>query len=192
MPVLIIGLVVFLGLHSTRIFAEDWRAARIASLGERKWKLLYSIASGIGLALIVWGYGMARTTPVLLWNPPLWTRHLASVLVLVAFVMIVAAYVPRNHFKAAFGHPMYAGVKTWAFAHLIANGMLADLLLFGSFLVWSVLGFRSARRRDRKQQVTYPAGSARGTIVTLAVGAIAWAIFAFYLHGPLIGVRPIS
>ena len=192
MPVLTIGLVVFLGLHSTRIFAEDWRAARIASLGERKWKLLYSIASGIGLALIVWGYGMARTTPVLLWNPPLWTRHLASVLVLVAFVMIVAAYVPRNHFKAAFGHPMYAGVKTWAFAHLIANGMLADLLLFGSFLVWSVLGFRSARRRDRKQQVTYPAGSARGTIVTLAVGAIAWAIFAFYLHGPLIGVRPIS
>ena len=192
MPVLTIGLVVFLGLHSTRIFAEDWRAARIASLGEHKWKLLYSIASGIGLALIVWGYGMARTTPVLLWNPPLWTRHLASVLVLVAFVMIVAAYVPRNHFKAAFGHPMYAGVKTWAFAHLIANGMLADLLLFGSFLVWSVLGFRSARRRDRKQQVTYPAGSARGTIVTLAVGAIAWAIFAFYLHGPLIGVRPIS
>jgi uncharacterized membrane protein len=192
LPVLIIGLVVFLGLHSTRIFAEDWRAARIASLGEQKWKLLYSIASGIGLALIVWGYGMARTTPVLLWNPPLWTRHLASVLVLVAFVMIVAAYVPRNHFKAAFGHPMYAGVKTWAFAHLIANGMLADLLLFGGFLVWSVLGFRSARRRDRKQQVTYPAGSARGTIVTLAVGAIAWAIFAFYLHGPLIGVRPIS
>ena len=192
MPVLIIGLVVFLGLHSTRIFAEDWRAARIARLGEQKWKLLYSIASGIGLTLIVWGYGMARTTPVLLWNPPLWTRHLASVLVLVAFVMIVAAYVPRNHFKAAFGHPMYAGVKTWAFAHLIANGMLADLLLFGGFLVWSVLGFRSARRRDRKQQVTYPAGSARGTIVTLAVGAIAWAIFAFYLHGPLIGVRPIS
>ncbi len=192
MLVLIIGLVVFLGLHSTRIFAEDWRAARISSLGERKWKLLYSIASGIGLALIVWGYGMARTTPVLLWNPPLWTRHLASVLVLAAFVMIVAAYVPRNHFKASFGHPMYAGVKTWAFAHLIANGMLADLLLFGGFLVWSVLGFRSARRRDRKQQVTYPAGTARGTIVTLVVGAIAWAVFAFYLHGPLIGVRPIS
>ena len=192
MLVLIIGLVVFLGLHSTRIFAEDWRAARIASLGERKWKLLYSIASAVGLVLIVWGYGMARTTPVLLWNPPLWTRHLAAALVLVAFVMIVAAYVPRNHLKAAFGHPMYAGVKTWAFAHLIANGMLADLLLFGGFLLWSVLGFRSARRRDRKQQVTYPAGTPRGTIVTVVVGIIAWAVFAFYLHGPLIGVRPIS
>jgi len=190
--VLIIGLVVFLGLHSTRIFAEDWRAARIASLGEKKWKLLYSIASGIGLALVVWGYGMARTTPVLLWNPPLWTRHLAAVLVLIAFVMIVAAYVPRNHLKAAFGHPMFAGVKTWAFAHLIANGMLADVLLFGGFMVWSILGYRSARQRDRKQQVTYPAGTPRGTIVTLVVGAIAWAIFAFYLHGPLIGVRPLS
>jgi uncharacterized membrane protein len=189
--VLIIGLVVFLGLHSTRIFAEDWRAARIASLGERKWKLLYSIASGIGLALVIWGYGMARSNPVLLWNPPLWTRHLASVLVLIAFVMIVAAYVPRNHFKAAFGHPMYAGVKTWAFAHLLANGMLADVLLFGSFMVWSILGYRSARRRDRKQQVTYPSGTPRGTIVNLVVGAIAWAIFAFYLHGPLIGVRPL-
>ena len=192
MLVLIIGLVVFLGLHSTRIFAEDWRAARIASLGEKKWKLLYSIASGIGLALVVWGYGMARTTPVLLWNPPLWTRHLAAVLVLIAFVMIVAAYVPRNHLKAAFGHPMFAGVKTWAFAHLIANGMLADVLLFGGFMVWSILGYRSARQRDRKQQVTYPAGTPRGTIVTLVVGAIAWAIFAFYLHGPLIGVRPLS
>jgi uncharacterized membrane protein len=190
--VLIIGLVVFLGLHSTRILAEDWRSARIASLGERKWKLLYSIASGIGLVLIVWGYGMAREAPVMLWNPPLWTRHLASVLVLVAFIMIVAAYVPRNHFKAAFGHPMYAGVKTWAFAHLLANGMLADLLLFGTFLLWSILGYRSARRRDRKAQVSYPAGTARGTLATLVVGAIAWAIFAFYLHGPLIGVRPIS
>jgi uncharacterized membrane protein len=189
--VLIIGLIVFLGLHSTRIVAEDWRSARIASLGERKWKLLYSIASGIGLVLIVWGYGMARAAPVMLWNPPLWTRHLASVLVLVAFIMIVAAYVPRNHFKAAFGHPMFAGVKAWAFAHLLANGMLADLLLFGAFLLWSILGYRSARRRDRKAQVSYPAGTTRGTLVTLVVGAVAWAIFAFYLHGPLIGVRPI-
>ena len=86
---------------------------------------------------------MARSEPVVLWNPPLWTRHLASLLVLVAFVLLVAAYVPRNHFKAAFGHPMFAGVKTWAFAHLLSNGTLADLLLFGGFLAWSVLGFRS-------------------------------------------------
>lgn len=192
MLVLIIGLVVFLGVHSTRIFADDWRSARITSLGERRWKLLYTLASAIGLVLIVWGYGLARQAPVMLWNPPVWTRHLASLLVLVAFVMFVAAYVPRNHVKAAFGHPMYAGVKTWAVAHLVANGMLADLLLFGGFLAWSVLGFRSARRRDRKQQVTYPAGTPGGTILTLVVGAVAWAVFAFYLHGPLIGVRPLS
>jgi uncharacterized membrane protein len=192
LPVLILGLVVFLGLHSTRIFADDWRSARIAALGERKWKLFYSIASGIGLALVVWGYGMARSEPVVLWNPPLWTRHLASLLVLVAFVLLVAAYVPRNHFKAAFGHPMYAGVKTWAFAHLLSNGTLADLLLFGGFLAWSVLGFRAARRRDRKAQVTYPAGTAGGTFACLAIGIVAWAIFAFFLHGPLIGVRPLA
>jgi len=189
---LILGLIVFLGVHSTRIVADDWRSSRIASLGERGWKGLYSIAALVGIVLIVWGYGMARTAPVVLWNPPLWTRHLASVLVLIAFVMIVAAYVPRNHFKAAFGHPMFAGVKAWALAHLLSNGTLADLLLFGGFLVWSILGFRSARRRDRKAQVTYPAGTARGTVVCLVVGAVAWAIFGFFLHGPLIGVRPFS
>jgi len=192
LPVLILGLVAFLGLHSTRIFADDWRSARIATLGESKWKMLYSVGSGIGLALIVWGYGMARSEPVVLWNPPLWTRHLASLLVLLAFVLLVAAYVPRNHFKAAFGHPMYAGVKTWAFAHLLSNGTLADLLLFGGFLAWAVLGFRAARRRDRKAQVTYPAGTASGTIICLVVGIVAWAIFAFFLHGPLIGVRPLA
>jgi len=192
LPVLILGLVVFLGLHATRIFADDWRSARIASLGERNWKLAYSIASGIGLALIVWGYGMARTEPVVLWNPPLWTRHLASLLVLIAFILFAAAYTPRNHLKAALGHPMYAGIKAWAFAHLISNGTLADLLLFGGFLAWSVAGFRSARIRDRKAQVTYSAGTPRGTVITLVVGTIAWAIFAFFLHGPLIGVRPIS
>jgi uncharacterized membrane protein len=100
--------------------------------------------------------------------------------------------VPRNHLKARFGHPMYAGVKTWAFAHLLSNGTLADLLLFGSFLIWSVLGFRSGRARDRKAQVTYPTGTAGGTAATILVGAAAWAIFAFYLHGPLIGVRPFG
>ena len=192
MLVLILGLVVFLGIHSTRIFADDWRSARIAGLGERRWKLLYTVASLVGLALIVWGYGMARTEPVVLWNPPLWTRHLASLLVLVAFVLIAATYVPPNHFKAALGHPMYAGVKAWAFAHLLSNGTLADVLLFGAFLLWAILGFRSGRVRDRKAQVTYPAGTARGTTIAVVAGAVFWAVFAFLLHGPLIGVRPLG
>lgn len=192
MFVLILGLVVFLGLHSTRILADDWRSARIASLGERNWKLVYSVASVIGIVLIAWGYGMARLEPVVLWHPPLWTRHLAAALVLVAFVLFAATYVPRNHFKSSFGHPMYAGVKTWAFAHLISNGTVADVVLFGSFLVWSVLGFRSSRRRDRKAQVSYPAGTGRGTAIAVAAGIAGWVIFAFFLHGPLIGVRPLG
>jgi uncharacterized membrane protein len=190
--VLILGLIVFLGLHSTRIVADDWRSARIASLGERRWKGLYSIASLTGLALIVWGYSLARQDPVALWSSPVWTRHLASLLVLVAFILIAATYVPRNHLKAAIGHPMYAGVKVWALAHLLSNGTLADLLLFGSFLVWAVAGFGSARKRDRHIGASYPVGTASGTIAAVVIGTLVWAIFAFLLHGPLIGVRPLG
>jgi uncharacterized membrane protein len=192
LPVLIIGLFVFLTLHSTRIMADDWRSARIASLGERAWKGLYSLGSLVGFGLIVWGYSLARQEPVALWNPPVWSRHLAALLVLLAFILIAAAYIPHNHFKAAIGHPMYAGIKLWALGHLLSNGTLADLLLFGSFLVWAVLGFRSSRARDRRAGTGYPPGAPGGTIATIVAGALAWAIFAFYLHGPLIGVRPMG
>jgi uncharacterized membrane protein len=190
--VLIIGLGIFLGLHSTRIVAADWRSRKIASLGERGWKGLYSILSLIGFALIVWGYSMARQQPVVIWNAPLWTRHAAALLVLIAFILLAATYVPRNHFKAAIGHPMLAGTKLWAFAHLLSNGTVADVLLFGSFLVWAIFGFRSGRRRDRLAKTQYPSGTVGGTVATVAIGAVAWAIFAFFLHGPLIGVRPLG
>jgi uncharacterized membrane protein len=190
--VLIIGLLVFLGLHSVRIVADGWRSAQISRLGERRWKGLYAVGSLIGFALIVWGYSLARQAPVILWNAPVWSRHLAALLVLIAFVLIAAAYSPRNHLKASLGHPMLVGTKVWAFAHLLSNGTLADLLLFGSFLVWAVVAFRSARLRDRLAHVSYPAGTARGTIITVVAGVAAWAIFAFYLHDLLIGVRPLG
>lgn len=192
MFVLIIGLVVFLGVHSTRIVADDWRSSRLASMGEKRWKSLYSIASLVGLGLIIWGYSLARQDPTVLWNAPVWSRHLASLLVLAAFVLIAAAYVSRNHLKSAIGHPMFAGVKVWALGHLVSNGTLADLLLFGSFLVWAALGLRSARARDRKAQVSYPAGTIGGTVTTLIAGVAAWAIFAWFLHRPLIGVAPLG
>lgn len=192
MLVLIIGLGIFLGLHSTRIVADPWRSRKLASFGERRWKGLYSILSLIGLALIVWGYSLARQQPMVIWNPPVWTRHAAALLVLVSFILLAATYVPRNHLKAAIGHPMLAGTKLWAFAHLLSNGTLADVLLFGSFLAWSIFGFRSARRRDRLAKIQYPAGAVGGTVATVVVGAVAWAIFAFFLHGPLIGVRPLG
>ena len=125
-----------------------------------------------------------------LWLPPEWTRDLTALLTLPAFVLIAAAYVPGNRIKAAVGHPMVAGVKVWAIAHLCSNGKLADVLLFGAFLVWAVLDFRSARRRDRAAGVRYPAGSGARDGLAIAAGIGAWALFAAFLHLRLIGVRP--
>lgn len=190
MAFLVLGLVLFLGVHSVRIVADDWRSAQIARHGAGAWKGAYTLLSIAGFVLIVWGYGQARMDPLVLWQPPLWTRHLASLLVLIAFVLIAAAYVPRNAIKAKLHHPMVAGVKLWAFAHLIANGTLADVLLFGSFLVWAVFSFRAARRRDRAAGATYAPGTAGGTIAALIAGVAAWAAFAWWLHAWLIGVRP--
>ena len=190
MGMLILGLVLFLGVHSTRIVADGWRSAMMARLGDNAWKGLYALLSLLGFALLVWGFGVARQQPVLLWSPPVAMRHVAALLTLIAFVLLAAAYVPRNAIKARLHHPMVLGVQVWAFAHLLANGRLADVLLFGSFLVWAALSFRAARARDRAAQPSYPAGSAAGTAMTVLVGIVAWAVFAFWAHGALIGVRP--
>jgi uncharacterized membrane protein len=192
MTLLILGLVLFLGVHSVRVFADGWRSGVRARMGENTYKGLYSLVSAVGLGLIIWGYGAARAEPVLLWLPPIWTRHLAALLTLPAFVLLVAAYVPGNAIKAKLHHPMVLGVKTWALAHLLSNGMLADLLLFGGFLLWAALSFRAARARDRAAGTVYPPGRAGPTGVAMAVGVVAWAGFAFWAHGALIGVKPFG
>lgn len=192
MTVLVVGLLLFLGAHSVRIFAEGWRTRQIAGGGELKWKVLVSIVSAVGFVLIVWGYGLARTDPVYLWHPPVWTRHIAALLTIPAFVLLAAAYVPGTRIKAAVGHPMVAGVKIWAFSHLIANGTLADVVLFGAFLGWAVADFAAARRRDRAAGRTYPAGPVSRDLGAVVLGLVAWAAFAFYLHAWLIGVRPFG
>ena len=192
MAQLILGLVIFLGAHSVRIFADGWRSRQLARLGENRWKGLYSLASIVGFVLIVWGFGLARQQPVLLYVPPMWLRHLNALFTLLAFILVVAAYVPGNHLKAKIGHPMLAGVKTWAFGHLLATGMLHDVVLFGAFLVWAGVDFLSARRRDRAAGVSYPAGTVKGDVITAIAGAVAWAVFAFWLHGWLIGVKPMG
>jgi uncharacterized membrane protein len=192
MTLLMLGLVLFLGVHSTRIVAESWRTATIARVGEKPWKGIYSVLSIVGFVLLVIGYGAARQSPVVLFVPPVWTRHLAALLTIPAFVLLVAAYVPGNAIKRAVGHPMMAGVKVWALAHLLANGTLADLLLFGTFLAWAVLGYIAARRRDRAAGTAYPAGPGSRTTITVVVGLVAWAVFAFALHRPLIGVAPFG
>lgn len=192
MTLLIAGLIIFLGAHSVRIFADDFRTRQIAKLGEKPWKAIYSVISLAGFALIVYGYGAARMEPVILWAPPVWTRHLAALLTIPAFILLVAAYVPGTRIKAAVGHPMVAGVKIWAFSHLIANGTLADLVLFGAFLAWAVADYVSARRRDRRAGTRYPAGPVTRDVTAVAVGLVAWAAFALWLHAPLIGVAPFG
>jgi uncharacterized membrane protein len=192
MTVLILGLIVFLGLHSTRIVADGWRAAQVKRLGEGAWKDVYSLLSIAGFGLIVWGFGLARQQPVVLWIAPVAMRHVAGLLTLIAFVLLVAAYVPRNAIKSRLHHPMLLAVKVWAFAHLLSNGKLADLVLFGAFLAWAVPCFIAARKRDRAAGTQYPPGTSGGTAATVIVGAAAWAGFTFWLHGALIGVRPFG
>lgn len=192
MAVLILGLVLFLGVHSTRIVADGWRTATIARIGEKPWKGLYTLASIAGFVLIVWGFGLARRNPVYLWEAPMGMRHLAGALLLIAFVLLVATYVPRNSIKARLHHPMVLSVKVWALAHLLANGNLADVVLFGSFLVWAVFSFRAARQRDRVAGTVYAAGTMAATAITVVVGVAFWALFAFWAHGLLFGVRPFG
>lgn len=190
MTLLIVGLIVFLGAHSLRIFADSWRSAQIARMGEGPWKGLYSLVSIAGFVLLIWGYGRARAATAVLWQPPSWTHYPAAVLVLVAFVLVVSAYVRGTRIKASLHHPMVLGVKSWAFGHLIANGTLADIVLFGSILVWAILDFAALRRRDRIAGTVYPAGTAGRDALAVATGVAAWAVFAFYLHERWIGVRP--
>ena len=201
MTVLIIGLVLFLGIHFTRIVAEEPRARCIAKHGPNAWKGVYSLISALGLGLTVWGYGLARQSPQLLWAPLPGSAHIAALLTLIAFVLLAAAYVPNNGIKRAVGHPMMAGTAIWALAHLPANGTLADLLLFGGFFVWSVLGFLSARGRDqaaaqnageKSVPVSLPPASALATSLTVGIGAAAWAVFAMWLHVLVIGVKPLG
>jgi uncharacterized membrane protein len=192
MIVLVLGLAIFLGVHSLRIFADDWRSAQMGRIGENAWKGLYSLFSLVGLVLIIWGYGLSRSTPVELWSPPVFTRHLSGLLMLLSFVLLAAAYVPGTRIRQVLGHPMVLGVKTWAFAHLIANGRLGDLVLFGAFLVWAIVLYAASRRRDRKAGTVRPKGSASRDALAVVIGIVAWAAFAFWLHAALIGVRPFA
>jgi uncharacterized membrane protein len=192
MTMLVLGLILFLGVHSTRIFADGWRTATIGKLGEKPWKGVYSVVSLATFVLLVMGFGRARQNPMLLWTPPVAMRHVAAALLVIAFILFVAAYVPRNWFKAKLHHPQFLSVKVWALAHLLANGMLVDVLLFGGFLVWAVLGYTAARRRDRAAGTVYAPPTVKGTVIAIVAGLVAWAVFTFGLHGWLIGVKPFG
>lgn len=189
MVTLVLGIILFLGIHSISIVNDPWRNRMAARLGELPWKGLYSVIAIIGLILIVQGYGAARYDPVVLYTPPDWLRILAFLLLLPVFPLLLAAYLP-GRIKAAVKHPMILAVKFWALAHLLANGMLADVLLFGGFLAWAVADRISQKRRTPRPIPGAPE-SGRNDIIAVAGGLVGYVVFVVWLHRLIIGVPVI-
>lgn len=189
MTLLILGLILFFGVHSLSIVNEPLRNRLHASLGEGAFKGLFSLASLIGLALIIWGYGAARADPTLIYTPPGGLRHLAMLLLLPVFPLVFATYFPGN-IKAKLTHPMLVAVKLWALAHLLVNGMLHDLLLFGAFLAWAVADRISLKRRSPRPIATLPARKVNDAIAIVG-GLAVYVVFVFWAHQWLFGVAPV-
>jgi uncharacterized membrane protein len=191
MIIFIIGIIIFLGSHSVRVFADPWRARMIHQLGEKKWKGLYTLFSLLGFILLIIGYSQARQNTIIIWQPPFFMTHLAVLLNLFTFILLASSAPNNNAIRLKLKHPMILGVKVWAFAHLLANGSLIDLILFGSFLIWAILDFRSARNRPSALKET-PVISLKATLITIFVGVAVWLAFIFGLHQWLIGVSPLA
>lgn len=189
MTALVIGLIVFLGVHSISIAADPWRNRMAAKLGETRWMGIYTVLSVIGFALIVWGYGIARQSPVVLYTPPTSLRHVAMLLLLFVFPLLFATYLP-GRIQTATRHPMLVAVKIWAFAHLLANGTLHDVVLFGSFLAWAVVDRISLKRRHPRP-VPGPPPTKVNDIIAVVGGLMVYLWFVFYGHAWLIGVSPM-
>ena len=192
MAMLVLGLIIFLGLHSTRIFAESGREKAIARLGEGPWKGIYSLLSAIGFVLIVWGFAEARFTAPALYASPPGARHLTITLMLIAMVLLAAYFFKQSHITAAVHHPMVWAVVAWSLGHLIANGSAADVLLFGAFLVWAAADLASSYARDRRNGLVYPEPRWSATGGAIVVGLALWAVIAFWLHYWLFGVAPLG
>ena len=186
MTTLVIGLALFLGVHSVSIVNATWRDSVVARIGKGPWQGLYSLVAVAGLALIVYGYGVARQTPVLLYVPPLWLRHLTLVLMVPVFVLFLAPYFP-GRIKTKARHPMILATKLWALAHLLANGSLADVVLFGSFIAWAGMDRVSMKQRETREVPGVPP-SRWNDLVVLTLGLIIYAVFIGGAHLRLIGV----
>ena len=189
MRLLAIGLILFLGVHSISIVAPAWRGRMLARLGEKGWKGVYTLVSLLGLVLIIYGFGLARQSPVVLYSPAPWLRHVALLLMLPVFPLLIAAYLP-GRIKTAAKHPMLAAVKFWALAHLLANGMLSDVLLFGAFLAWAVFDRISFKSRVQTLR-TAPPGRFNDAIAVV-LGLALYVLIIFWAHSRLFGVSPLG
>lgn len=188
MVYLVLGLVLFLGVHSISIVVPAWRDRAAARLGNA-WRALYSLVTIAGLLIIIWGYGIARQHPVMLHAAPAWTRYLAAVLMLPVFPLFFATYFP-GRIKGALGHPMLISVMLWALAHLIATGTLANLVLFGGFFAWAVADRISYRWRPQRAVATAPPGQFND-FIAIAAGLVLYIVFEHWLHARWIGVQPL-
>jgi len=189
MTQLIVGIVLFFGIHSVAIVAPAWRDAQAARLG-LAWRGLYTVVAIAGLALVIYGFGLARHEPVVLYSPPAWMRHMTMLLMLPVFPLLIAAYAP-GRIKAAVKHPMLAATKLWAFAHLLSNGTLGDVLLFGGFLAWAVADRISLKKRPVRAIPGAPAGPMNDVIAVVG-GLAIYALFVFKAHAWLFGVSPMA
>jgi uncharacterized membrane protein len=188
MITLIAGLIIFLGVHSVSIINEPWRDRMVEKIGLWPWKGLYSALSLVGFILIVNGYEIASITTPILYYPPLWLQHLSLLLLVPVFILLIAAYMP-GRIKQAVTHPMLTAVKLWALAHLLANGSLADVALFGSFLLWAVLDRISFRRRVARPIPGAPV-SPKNDAIAIGAGLLLYLAFLLWLHKLLFGVSP--
>jgi len=189
MLLLVIGLVLFLGVHSVSIFATDWRDG-MAARNEGLWKGGYALASIAGFVLLCYGYSEARLDPVWLWAPPAFMRHVMALLMLPVFILFMASYLP-GRISAVTKHPQLVAVKLWALAHLLVNGTLADVLLFGGFLAWAVADRISLKRRTPRAIPAAPASKANDAIAVV-VGLGVYVLFVAWAHKALIGIAPFG
>lgn len=191
MLVLVAGLILFIGIHSVRIVAPGFRQSRMDLWGEEKYKRMYTLISVVGLLLIVVGYARSRYVPTLLWNPAHSMHYVTGLLTLLSFMLFASSSVPNNRVKQWVKHPMSLAVVVWSFAHLLSNARIGDLLLFGSFFIWSLLAFMAAHKRGERSTETSVEGA--GNIGRVIIGGtVVWAVFGLLLHRYLIGVHPFG
>jgi uncharacterized membrane protein len=189
MTYLIIGLLLFLGIHSVGIVAPAWRDRTAARMGDLSWKAVYALVAVIGFIMLVHGYAIARLDPTILYTPPLWMRHVAALLLLPVFPLLLAAYLP-GRIKAAVKHPMLTATKAWAVAHLLVNGTVADVLLFGGFLAWAVADRIAAGKRPVQRRTPGAPPSKVNDVIAVIGGLALYVVFVVWAHQQFIGVPP--
>lgn len=191
LSIMIAGLVLFLGVHTLTTMRER-RAALMAQLGSGRYMLLYTLTSFAGLALIVWGFSVYRATGwINVWYPPVAMKHIALALMLPATIMLVASYI-RGRIYTTLKHPMLTAVKLWALVHLLSNGDLGSIILFGSFLAWAVYDRISLKRRTDAGAPPIPVGGVTNDLIAVGVGTVAYVALMFAFHPLVIGVPVIG